>query len=296
MIVVNDGSTDGSEAIIDDFCRKYDCFVKINKENSGVSASRNLGIDTAKGEYIAFVDADDKVATSAFSAVTAIMEKKGLDAFYFSYSQDEKSIYNEITKEKILENCDFMSKKLTGFVWTGIRKMTIIKGNGLRFNEELKYAEDSLFDLQFSYYTSKVGYTTERLYYYRNNDSSATNLIVSANSSNIFEIKNSNLYQYLLGCSVLHRALREYGKINNVEKRDLFESQLNLMRYGVINKSATIEIIKDMKKWDLRFSDVPIKTQGSISIGEKILRVCFKTKITYIIFCYLYIFKGKILK
>lgn len=62
IICVNDGSTDGSLAILDEYVRNDDRIVVINQENSGQSVARNRGIDVAKGEYIGFVDSDDWVS------------------------------------------------------------------------------------------------------------------------------------------------------------------------------------------------------------------------------------------
>ena len=62
IIIVNDGSTDGTYEIISEYERKYpDKIVGIHKENAGVSAARNDGLDAAKGTYIGFVDADDTI-------------------------------------------------------------------------------------------------------------------------------------------------------------------------------------------------------------------------------------------
>lgn len=62
-IIVNDGSTDHSEAIIDDYCAKDSRFIKLNQENQGLAASRNNGIKAAKGKYILPLDGDDKIGT-----------------------------------------------------------------------------------------------------------------------------------------------------------------------------------------------------------------------------------------
>ena len=59
IILINDGSTDNSKAICEDFAKKDKRIQVINKENSGVSVSRNKGLSLAKGNYIAFIDADD---------------------------------------------------------------------------------------------------------------------------------------------------------------------------------------------------------------------------------------------
>ncbi len=61
VILVNDGSTDNSQSIIDEYVEKYSVFKGFKKENGGMSSARNFGLKYAKGEYIAFVDSDDFV-------------------------------------------------------------------------------------------------------------------------------------------------------------------------------------------------------------------------------------------
>ncbi|MGN1399857.1 MAG: glycosyltransferase [Erysipelotrichaceae bacterium] len=61
VIIVNDGSKDGSQSIIDEYCGKYSNFISVEKENGGIGSARNLGISLARGQYIGFVDSDDYV-------------------------------------------------------------------------------------------------------------------------------------------------------------------------------------------------------------------------------------------
>lgn len=76
ILVVNDGSKDNSEKIIQDYAQKYPEKIKpFNKENGGLSDARNFGIDQATGDYIGFVDSDDYVTPTMFEEMTALAEK-----------------------------------------------------------------------------------------------------------------------------------------------------------------------------------------------------------------------------
>ena len=72
VIVINDGSVDNSEAVIDTFVEKDSRFIKISQENQGVSAARNAGLKIARGEYIGFADGDDTLPQGALQAMDNI--------------------------------------------------------------------------------------------------------------------------------------------------------------------------------------------------------------------------------
>ena len=69
IIIVNDGSTDGSKEKIQKYINKYKNIVYLEKENGGLSSARNYGIPYAKGEYIGFVDSDDYVELTMLSLI-----------------------------------------------------------------------------------------------------------------------------------------------------------------------------------------------------------------------------------
>ena len=80
IIIVNDGSTDGSKEIIQKYLNKYKNIVYLEKENGGLSSARNYGIPYAKGEYIGFVDSDDYVEITMYENMynKAIEEKSDM--------------------------------------------------------------------------------------------------------------------------------------------------------------------------------------------------------------------------
>ena len=72
ILLINDGSTDGTEALALEYCRKEPRIEYHRKENGGVSSARNLGLDLARSEYISFVDSDDYVMPGYFDTLAAI--------------------------------------------------------------------------------------------------------------------------------------------------------------------------------------------------------------------------------
>ena len=84
IILVNDGSTDGSLEILQTYASKYSCIKVINQENSGVSSARNVGMDAAIGEYIFFNDCDDIQEIGTLTRAVDYFDI-GVDAVIFSY-------------------------------------------------------------------------------------------------------------------------------------------------------------------------------------------------------------------
>ena len=85
VICVNDGSTDGSAAILDHYVKKYQNVEVITRTNSGLSAARNAGLKAAKGEYVCFLDSDDYWQSDVLGGLLAQIERDNLDVLRFNY-------------------------------------------------------------------------------------------------------------------------------------------------------------------------------------------------------------------
>ena len=102
IIAVNDGSTDGSLDILNDYCNKYGKMVVVSQDNRGLSAARNVGLLHAKGEYICYVDSDDVIFSSM------------LEKVYFHFDNMVEIVaYNHIHVDEKFELCDFHTPILT---------------------------------------------------------------------------------------------------------------------------------------------------------------------------------------
>lgn len=97
VIIVNDGSTDSSQEIIDEYIEKYQTKIKcLNKENGGLSSARNYGIESAKGDYIIFIDSDDYIKTNLFEGLLPYIQNNIDLVKYKLIKVDEKN--NELGK------------------------------------------------------------------------------------------------------------------------------------------------------------------------------------------------------
>lgn len=182
IIVVNDGSTDHTQKVIDKYASFDSRFHPIQKLNSGVSDSRNVGIKASKGEYLQFVDGDDwivKQATEQFvkTALTFGCEMVISD-FYRVRGKKviAKGHINAgpvITKMKYAEYMmEAPANFYYGVLWNKFFKADIIRKFHLSCSPELDWCEDFRFNLEYLLYVGKVGVIAKPLYYYVKNKGS----------------------------------------------------------------------------------------------------------------------------
>lgn len=186
ILVVDDGSTDGSATVCDGYGAK-DARVKvIHQENRGLSGARNTGLDHAQGEYVSFVDADDHLELKAYEKLIQVLEEKTCDICFFGHYRvtNEKAMsYDKPPKKQVYRGAEEIVGTLftnalkgkpgnggcfTGLsVWSGIYRRTVIEENGLRFESEKEVlSEDILFNLQACMCADFVMVYPEYLYYY----------------------------------------------------------------------------------------------------------------------------------
>ncbi len=192
LILVDDGSTDKSPSICDEYEKKDNRIKVIHKKNGGVSSARNAGLDIAQGDYITFVDSDDWVDSTYFSTLYKVAMETNADLVICGYKQQvpsnvfdgnssidikdfccvadelDRILYNKqeffevFPQMRINQN---ISKTLQ-CPWARLIKVT--KDNtSLRFNENINNGEDYLFNLQLYKNMHTICFIKEMLYYYR---------------------------------------------------------------------------------------------------------------------------------
>lgn len=178
VILINDGSTDNSGKICDEYVEKDRRIKGIHKNNSGVSASRNLGIDMATGVYIQFVDSDDYIEPKMTERLVEALYGE-VDLVISSFkkefrSGDKKIIRNHLCPiEGLYEKKEFMMNfgELfnNGFINSMCNKIymtDILKEHNLKCVDELSMGEDLLFNLQYLNVSKCISIVKEPLYNY----------------------------------------------------------------------------------------------------------------------------------
>lgn len=172
IIVVNDGTKDNSQKIIDEYAKKYKNVKSFIKKNGGVSSARNFGLIRACGEYVLLVDGDDFVDYSMIEKMYKKAKEEKWDIvvcnMYKFYDNEKKDIYkcnyglvDDPIKSYIIGDSGPCSKLIKKSILDKVRFRNI-------------YYEDLDLIPTLVLYTNKIGYIDEELYYYRQIEGSAT--------------------------------------------------------------------------------------------------------------------------
>lgn len=169
IILVDDGSTDGSQDICDEYVQKDPRIVVIHKENGGLSTARNAGMDRAKGDYIAFVDSDDWLEPNMYEALISQLEKHEADIVACSFYEckgDEKKAVGDSKNIRVIDTEEiFINKNQLRFlVWNKVFRRSFVEE--MRFVPGQVY-EDFHFCRQVFLKTKKLVYLDVPFYNYR---------------------------------------------------------------------------------------------------------------------------------
>lgn len=222
LLLIDDGSTDHSGEICDQYAIA-DYRIKVfHKKNGGVSSARNVGLNNAKGEWITFIDSDDEIPKDAFTDdCRSFTEDLIIGAYYVREGEKlhylclNSGLYN---KKNILNfYSENISAPIFGVVWGKLFKNRLCKG--LSFDINMKVGEDTLFVMQYLQRVNELRIIDKDVYvYYVPN-----NFVVKYN----LDIENS------IYC--LNRIYQSYQRLNvrskKFERRIFFDYKLFCQRY-----------------------------------------------------------------
>lgn len=180
LILINDGSADDSGEICDQYSQLDKRIIVKHKTNGGVSSARNLGLDTASGEYVLFVDSDDWIESCTLETIKGKFDQSMSDVIIFGLVKHLvsdhgviKSEFNGLYKnEKI--NINDLANNFIYYLdsagmqpsWMYAFKRNIISENKLRFNENLVLYEDFDFNIRYLGKCEYIEFISDALYHY----------------------------------------------------------------------------------------------------------------------------------
>ena len=159
LLLVDDGSRDDSGAICDEYAGKDPRVRVIHKANAGVSAARNDALDQARGEYLQFLDSDDWLSPDATRLLVRTAQETQCDlviADFYRVSGERVSHKGEIDEEGVMSREAFAAYMMEnpadyyyGVLWNKLFRRKIVEEYRLRMNEDLRWCEDFLFNLEY---------------------------------------------------------------------------------------------------------------------------------------------------
>lgn len=187
VILVDDGSVDGSAEICDSYSGKYENIITFHISNGGVSNARNTGLDNCHGEYVTFCDSDDyyvsDILSDAFDVITK--DKPDLVFYDFVYEQEHScDIVSFPFYKNVILNSSYLRADVPEFMLKNhsfnsscnkFFKNVIINENNIRFKKGQKHGEDRDFVLQFLLNCNSGYYLAKEGYFYRYVKQSAVN-------------------------------------------------------------------------------------------------------------------------
>jgi len=195
VILVDDGSTDNSGSILDEYANKEDYFRVIHQSNQGVSAARNAALEIATGDYIGFVDSDDSFMPGMFEEFISIADKTDADIIQSigflcnNKPQIHNSSIYEFNNDEARDEF-FTIGKIRPSLWLGIIKRELI--SDVRFPSHIHHWEDYAFIAVMVSRANKVVVTSNCYYLYRIREGSATQVPL-----NDKQISCLHIYDYL---------------------------------------------------------------------------------------------------
>lgn len=264
IIIVNDGSTDNSQLIIQNYISNIKNVQLINKENEGISIARNVGLQKANGEYVCFIDSDDFYKLDFSQNFLDICHKYDLDVIrgvYGIYDDESKKYLSHDIPEmtyinKVLKGKDFLKYAINEHSnevvpWLGFYKRDFLLKNNILFPRNISYEEDHLFFLKVLLSEGcKIYQTNVEFYAYRKRKGSATKTPTLKQIEDIIYIVNEErmLVDSLLLekkyitfakkyiCSSFYQLTSIYGRLPDkdkaiVDKISLFDIEKECIKY-----------------------------------------------------------------
>ncbi len=174
IIVVNDGTKDNSQAIIDDFVAKYpEKIISLIKENGGLSDARNYGIPYCRGEYIGFIDSDDYIELTMYEKLYNEAKRTNADVVVCDYVKEYASAKQYVHAREYTSQRDMFLGGLAA-AWNKIYRRDMVVRNNLVFPKGLIY-EDTEFFCKMIPHISKCGYVNEAFVHYVQREGSIAN-------------------------------------------------------------------------------------------------------------------------
>lgn len=244
IVVVDDGSTDGSAEFCDEYANRESRIKVYHQQNSGVSSARNLGIEMSHGRYIGFMDSDDRILSDIYTETIMALEVSGaglsVSSYTFWYTDEDgreenftHSLQGVVGRNEAV--CEMLlPKSYRSYLYNKIFLGDILRSDtNLRLNTNLKMMEDMDFVARYTVNVDKVVFSPQSYYLYRMRSDSASHVLRICEHIRTFELVIPFIQaHYSTGCSEVIRwnyyaALLTYAQENKGKNETLYKECLH---------------------------------------------------------------------
>ncbi len=300
IILVDDGSTDTSGYMCDEWKQKDSRISIIHKENAGLGFARNSGLEIITGDYVSFVDSDDYIKLDAYEKLIKRLKESNADVCYFGCDYDDHGditvgsqkfpleVYDKKQIDELLLPISFgksIQKKADkygiGSVCCGIYRSRLFSNLGLRFGSEREVlCEDILFTSELLTSVESVAFVNENFYYYCYNGSSLTHSFRKdrfEKSQKFYILQIDLIREKGLSRKCLDRAKNSF-LINIIVclKQELSHNSLNYCK-----SKETILVISNNELFRKIYESSNIR---ELNIKKQLLFFCLYHRLAYIVY------------
>lgn len=273
VILVNDGSQDGSVSICQTFIKKDDRFRLVSQENGGVSSARNFGLTQAKGTWLLFVDPDDMIVENLLIRCLERVAETNSDLVAFRYAAmdesgiiadlklDAKPSYRQMTGERAV--AELCLGSIEDYVWSFVARRSLYESSSIRFPQGRRM-EDAATTYRILSAANRVVLMDEKLYLYRSRPDSIVSTVdkryiddflfaIDDSRNGIIQLYSEldGLAQYrslrqLLACLSLARDLKDAGDGSAISQaqRDIASRIRSLSFNSIVEYCSINTLIK----------------------------------------------------
>ena len=250
IIFVDDGSTDESGKICDDFAERYSFIKVLHQKNGGLSDARNKGMRASSGDYVVFVDSDDYVSCKFIEILVAGFKSEEVDiscCAYVKFVDDGEPVKSNaaikcrtLTGEEAMKFCYSREGRTIDVVaWNKLYRKSLFIKNDIEYPKG-KYFEDLYTTFKLFYYARRVSINSEELYYYRQREGSimASSMTVKKYEDMLEALKTSLSFYKMHSCKELltlafsmycRAMIRQYYNTSKIEDKTEQKKIRNLL-------------------------------------------------------------------
>lgn len=253
VIVVNDGSTDNSFAIVRELSGKRKYLKIISQQNMGVSCARNTGMKKANGKYIWFIDADDYIAKNSISNLLKIATENDLDMLFFSHINGYSEALSNYTPTQNFNNLSeiISGKEYIGnyqyapYAWHYILKNDFVTKTNVRF-EPKRTMEDTMFTTAILLFANKIASVDAECYYYITRRNSITHSTNTAHQNKLID-------DYIYVAQYLNTILKDlengdhYIRIADRRNSFIFFTLIKVLKFAPQRIKEVVTLLRQKK-------------------------------------------------